>query len=177
MNRRESEQLVRAVRDARAAGEPAALATLVSVKGSAYRREGTQMLVRRDRTYECALSGGCLEPAVAEAAIRVIDTGVPALVRYDLADDSIWGLGIGCTGAVDIYIERVDEDETTNDWLAALERGDAAVEVLSLSGSSGRLVVRDAAVVGSLSERELTDDAVARARTRLGAQDAQSGAE
>ena len=92
MNRRESEQLVRAVREARAAGEPAALATVVAVKGSAYRREGTQMLVRRDRTYECALSGGCLEPAVADAAVGVIDTGVPALVRFDLADDSIWGL-------------------------------------------------------------------------------------
>ena len=177
MNRREYVQLLRAVRDARAAGEPAALATVVGVKGSAYRREGTQMLVRRDRTYECALSGGCLEPAVAEAAVRVIDTGVPALVRYDLADDSIWGLGLGCIGAVDIYIERVDDDEATNDWLAALERGDAAVEVLSLSGSSGRLVVRDAVVVGSLSERELTNHAVARARGRLRAQDARSCAE
>ena len=136
MNRRESEQLVRAVREARAAGEPAALATVVAVKGSAYRREGTQMLVRRDRTYECALSGGCLEPAVADAAVGVIDTGVPALVRFDLADDSIWGLGLGCTGAVDIYIERVEDDAATNAWLAVRERGDPAVEVLSLSGSN-----------------------------------------
>ena len=156
MNRRESEQLLRAVREARSAGEPAALATVVAVKGSAYRREGTQMLVRRDRSFECALSGGCLEPAVADAAVRVIDTGVPALVRYDLADDSIWGLGIGCTGAVDIHIERVEDDEATNAWLAALERGDAAVEVLSLSGSTGRLVVRDAGVVGSLSDGKST---------------------
>jgi len=177
MNRREAEQLLRAVRETRAAGEPAALATVVAVKGSAYRREGTQMLVRRDRTYECALSGGCLEPAVADAAVRVIDTGVPALVRYDLTDDSVWGLGLGCTGAVDIYIERVEDDEATNAWLAVLERGEAAVEVLSLSGSSGRLVVREGAVVGSLNERDLTNHVIARARERLRARDAHSSAE
>ena len=35
------------------------------------------MLVRPDGTYVCALSGGCLEPAVAEAAARVIDSGDP----------------------------------------------------------------------------------------------------
>ena len=177
MNRRESEQLLRAVREARAAGEPAALATVVAVKGSAYRREGTQMLVRRDRTYECALSGGCLEPAVADAAVRVMETSVPALVRYDLADDSIWGIGIGCTGAVDIYIERVEDDEATNAWMTALERGDAAVEVLSLSGSAGRLVVWDDGVVGSLNERELTTQAIARARERLRLRDAPSSVE
>ena len=68
MDRRETERLLEVIRQARTAGEPVALATVVRVKGSAYRREGTRMLVRPDGTYECALSGGCLEPTVAEAA-------------------------------------------------------------------------------------------------------------
>ena len=63
------------------AGEPVALATVVRIKGSAYRREGTRMLVRQDGTYECSLSGGCLEPTVAEAAARVIATGAPVIVQ------------------------------------------------------------------------------------------------
>ena len=117
MDRRETERLLDAIRQARAAGEPAAVATVVRVKGSAYRREGTRMFVRQNGTYECALSGGCLEPTVAEAAARVIATGEPVIVSYDLADDSIWGLGIGCSGAVDIRIERIDDDAMTNDWL------------------------------------------------------------
>ena len=50
------------------------------------------MFVRRNGTYVCSLSGGCLEPAVAETAARVIASGEPAVVSYDLADDSIWGL-------------------------------------------------------------------------------------
>ncbi|MFZ2508997.1 MAG: XdhC family protein, partial [Steroidobacteraceae bacterium] len=121
MDRRETERLLEAIRQARAVGEPAALATIVRVKGSAYRREGTQMFVRRDGTYECALSGGCLEPAVAEAAARVIATGEPVIVSYDLADDSVWGLGMGCSGAVDIRIERLEDDAITNEWLQILE--------------------------------------------------------
>ena len=68
------------------------------------------MFVREDGTYECSLSGGCLEPAVAEAAAHVIATGEPVVVAYDLAEDSIWGLGIGCSGAVDIRIERLEDD-------------------------------------------------------------------
>ena len=105
VDRRETERLLEVIRQARATGELVALATVVRVKGSAYRREGTRMLVRRDGTYECSLSGGCLEPTVAEAAARVITTGAPVVVSYDLADDSLWGLGIGCSGAVE-WISR-----------------------------------------------------------------------
>lgn len=52
--------------------------------------------------------GRLLEPAVADAARRVLETGVPVIINYDLADDSLWGLAIGCSGEVDIRIERVE---------------------------------------------------------------------
>src|SRR3977135_4340190 len=136
MDRRETEGLLDAIRQARAAGEPAAIATVVRVKGSAYRREGTRMLVRQNGTYECALSGGCLEPSVAEGSLRVIETGEPRIVSYDLADDSLWGLGMGCSGAVDVRIERLDDDPMTPQWLDVLERGDRAVLATPLSGTS-----------------------------------------
>jgi xanthine dehydrogenase accessory factor len=177
MDRRESERLLRAVREARAAGEPAALATVVRVRGSAYRREGTQMFVRRDSTYECALSGGCLEPAVADAAARVIATGTPVVVSYDLADDSIWGLGIGCSGAVDIHIERLSDDEVTNEWLRILEAGEAGVQVTPLAGAAGRLVVGPNGALGSLGNRAIDDEAIASARARLRTDNSQSSAE
>jgi xanthine dehydrogenase accessory factor len=169
MDRRETERFLDAIRQARAAGEPAAVATVVRVTGSAYRREGTRMFVRRNGTYECALSGGCLEPTVAEAAARVIATGEPVIVSYDLADDSVWGLGIGCSGAVDIRIERIVDDAITNNWLTILDRGEAAVLVTPLSGVSGRLIVRGTGeVVGGLNDPAVERTAVARARARLG---------
>jgi xanthine/CO dehydrogenase XdhC/CoxF family maturation factor len=168
MDRRETERLLDAIRQARQAGEPAAMATIVRVRGSAYRREGTRMLVRQDGTYECALSGGCLEPAVAEAAVRVIATGQPVVLTYDLADDSVFGLGIGCGGAVDIRIERLDDDPILGEWVAILERGDAAVLVTPLAGVSGRLIVGEAGVLaGGLSDAGVHRRAVASAQDRL----------
>lgn len=178
MDRRETERLLHAIRQARAAGEPAALATVVRIHGSAYRHEGTRMLVRRNRTYECALSGGCLEPAVAEAAARVIDTGAPATMSYDLADDSVWGLGIGCSGAVDIRIERIEDDAITSEWLKVLEDEEAAVLVSPLSGAAGRTIVRATGeVVGALTDPGVQQEAVAHARARLAARAPRSGPE
>jgi xanthine dehydrogenase accessory factor len=178
VDRRETERLLEVIRLARAAGEPAALATVVRVKGSAYRREGTRMFVRQDGTYECSLSGGCLEPSVAAAAARVIATGDPAIVSYDLADDSVWGLGIGCSGDVDIRIERLDDDAITCTWLNILERGEAAALVTPLTGVSGRMIVSVGGVIaGGLSDAVVQQEAVARACGRLRAPYAVSGRE
>jgi xanthine/CO dehydrogenase XdhC/CoxF family maturation factor len=178
MDRRETERLLEVIRQTRAAGLPAALATIVRVRGSAYRREGTRMFVRQDGTYECALSGGCLEPTVAEAAARVIATGEPVVVSYDLADDSIWGLAIGCSGAVDIRIDRIEDDPITSAWLTILERGEGAVLVAPLSGVSGRMIVRGPGdVVGELTDSAVGQAAIARACARLEAAYPQSGPE
>lgn len=168
MDRRETERLLEMIRQARAEGRPAAIATVVRVKGNAYRREGTRMFVRQDGTYECSLSGGCLEPAVAETAAQVIATGEPVVAAYDLADDSIWGLGIGCTGAVDIRIERLEDDAITREWLTILDRGDAAIRVTPLSGASGRVIVGGRGLVaGRLSDAIVEQAAVTRARELL----------
>jgi xanthine/CO dehydrogenase XdhC/CoxF family maturation factor len=168
MDRRETERLLSAIGQARKAGEPAAMATIVRVRGSAYRREGTRMLVRQDGTYECALSGGCLEPAVADAALRVIASGEPVVLNYDLADDSVFGLGIGCSGVVDIRIERLEDDAIVNEWLAILERGDAAVLVTPLSGVTGRMIVGEAGIIaGTLSDAAVEQRAVAGAQDRM----------
>src|SRR5262245_37419094 len=96
MNRRETERILTAIRPSHQARQPGALATIVRIRGSAYRREGTRILVREDGSYECLLSGGCLEPAVADAAARVIASGRSTIVQYDLEEDSVWSLDIGC---------------------------------------------------------------------------------
>ena len=175
MSRRETERILTAIRQTRTAGHGAALATVVRVRGSAYRREGTQILVREDGTHECALSGGCLEPAVADAAQRVIRHSGRELIHFDLDDDSVFGLGIGCTGAVDILLERIEGDPITDAWLAALEQVEAAVLVTDLSGSSGRLLVRPDGVVGDLGANR--DAAIGIARERLAMRFPQSGSE
>jgi xanthine dehydrogenase accessory factor len=164
----ETARVLAAAHEVRAAGGRAALATVVRVKGHAYRREGARMLVRENGAYECLLSGGCLEPAVVDAAKEVIASGVPRVVAYQLDDDVVWGLGIGCGGAVDIRIERLEDDEMTRRWLRVLEGGAAAVRVTPLSGATGRVLVEDGgAVHGHLDEPGLEARAVVIARQRL----------
>jgi xanthine dehydrogenase accessory factor len=175
MNRRETERLLAAIRGAQRAGKRAALATVVRVRGSAYRREGTRIVVLEDGSYECLLSGGCLEPAVAEAAARVIETGTPIIAQYDLEADSVWSLGIGCSGAVDIHIERLENDPITLAWLGVLERAEAAVLVKSLTGLEGRLLVHEREILGTLGQAALDAEAIACARARLDAAFPQSG--
>lgn len=106
---RELRDILMSLTALRARGESAALATITRVKGSTYRREGARLLIRQDGTTVGSISGGCLEGDVAEAAREVIQTGEPRMLTYDLTadDDAVWGLGLGCNGAIDVFVEPV----------------------------------------------------------------------
>lgn len=94
------------------AGTPAALATVVAVEGSAYRRPGARMLIVPGKGESVgAITAGCLEDAIRELAARVTKSGEPTLERYDLSgdDDDLWGLGVGCNGVVDVFVDRLDD--------------------------------------------------------------------
>lgn len=91
-------------------GEPAAVATVVRVSGSAYRRPGARMLVAPGGTRRTGMiSGGCLEGDVARKAWELTADASAALIRYDSTadEDGTWGLGLGCNGIVEILVERV----------------------------------------------------------------------
>jgi xanthine dehydrogenase accessory factor len=97
----------------RAAGRPMALGILVHTTGSTYRKPGALLLMTADGQYAGLLSGGCLEGDLGERARAVIATGRAALVTYDLrnADDLVWGLGLGCEGAMHVLVLRVGPRE------------------------------------------------------------------
>src|SRR5712691_2142630 len=85
----------------------AALATVVRVRGSAYRHEGAKLLVAQDGATTGNVSGGCLEQDVREVGLHVIRTGQPELRSYCSSADEIaaWDLGVGCEGQVDVFVE------------------------------------------------------------------------
>lgn len=97
----------------RAAGRPLALGLLVHTVGSTYRKAGAMLLIAGDGEYAGLISGGCLEGDLGERARAVIASGQPALVTYDLrnSDDLVWGLGLGCEGAMHILLLRVGPQE------------------------------------------------------------------
>jgi xanthine dehydrogenase accessory factor len=93
----------------RAAGRAFALAIVVHTRGSTYRKAGALMAIANDGSYAGLLSGGCLESDLREHARQVIETGAARTVSYDTggSDDLIWGLGVGCEGAMQILLLRV----------------------------------------------------------------------
>jgi xanthine dehydrogenase accessory factor len=104
----EVQALVEAFDGANKRGERCALATVVSVEGSSYRRPGARMLVCEGGATTGTISAGCLEGDVIEHARRVIRAGEAVLVEYDTAstsDEMAWGLGLGCNGIVRVLVE------------------------------------------------------------------------
>jgi xanthine dehydrogenase accessory factor len=92
-----------------AAGEPSGLATVVATWHSAPRQPGAAMLVAADGTVTGSVSGGCVEGDLYEVASEVRDTGRPVLRRYGVSDDDAFAVGLTCGGILDVYVERVDQ--------------------------------------------------------------------
>lgn len=105
------------------AGRPWALATIVSVAGSTYRRPGARLLVRDDNSWVGNLSGGCLEGEVLALGADAIDDHVLRREVYDLTADeeAIWGWGLGCNGAMEVIVEAGEASGRTH--LELLDRG------------------------------------------------------
>jgi len=106
----ETRAIIEAFIESRTKNERCALATVVNVEGSAYRRPGARMLMTENGRIVGSLSGGCLERDVFERARIVMQTREPIVVRYDTGADTeiVWGLGLGCNGIVQILIEPLD---------------------------------------------------------------------
>ncbi len=88
-------------------GVQAALATVVNVTGSTYRRPGARMLIAADGQTVGSVSGGCLERDVLNQAQRVLQSNTARVISYDSTsdDDIVWEFNLGCNGIVDVLIE------------------------------------------------------------------------
>lgn len=107
---KEIKDIVRAFDEAVKSGKKAALATVVHVAGSSYRRPGARMLVTEDGKLTGAISGGCLEGDALRKAVLAITQDKKKLVIYDTTDeeDARLGIQLGCNGIVSILFEPVD---------------------------------------------------------------------
>jgi xanthine dehydrogenase accessory factor len=159
-------------------GRGAALATVVRIQGSAYRRPGAKMLIADDGAMAGSVSGGCLEADVREVALSVIRSGTPQLLHYDTGtdDQTPFGLGLGCNGAVDIFVQRASAPDVleTARRVALLLQGDAPFAVSTIvrgAAGLGRSVVvaSHGKPAGSTGDDDLDRTIAARASDLLGA--------
>lgn len=106
-NVKELQSIIDAYRTIEQRGTQVALATVVNVTGSAYRRPGARMLIAADGQTVGSVSGGCLERDILNQAQRVLQWNKPKVVTYDSMsdDDIVWEFNLGCNGIVDVLIE------------------------------------------------------------------------
>lgn len=156
-----------------ARGERMSLATIVSVRGSTYRRPGARLLVPEEGAPIGNISGGCLEGDVADVARVVLHEGVPRIASWDLTtdDDEVWGLGLGCNGAIDVFIEPADRaSEVAGALRAALAERRTLAMVTCIDGPAAgrRVLVRpDGSVEGSLGGAAVDAEAASTAARAL----------
>jgi xanthine dehydrogenase accessory factor len=113
---KEITDIIKAYDEAAKAGKQSALATVVNVEGSSYRRPGARMLVTDDGMLTGAISGGCLEGDALRKALLVMQQQKPMLATYDTTDedDAKLGVQLGCNGIVHILIEPIDTADSNN---------------------------------------------------------------
>ncbi|PTN37846.1 XdhC family aldehyde oxidoreductase maturation factor [Desulfonatronum sp. SC1] len=112
-------------------GEPVALATIVSLAGSAPRTPGTRMAVRRDGAILGTIGGGRLEAEVIQAGRESLHTGKSLLKHFELTGKDAREMDMICGGVLDILVEPLSSDAQTVALLHTFERlRDAGKELL-----------------------------------------------
>ena len=112
----ELKAIISAYDSAAAAGKRTALATVVHVEGSSYRRPGARMLVDDEGMVTGAISGGCLEGDALRKSLFAIAQNSSRLVTYDTSDESDMSIGIqlGCEGLIQVLFEPIDIKDPKN---------------------------------------------------------------
>jgi xanthine dehydrogenase accessory factor len=150
-------------------GAPAIIATVIHIAGSAYRRPGAKLLVEQTGETCGGISGGCLESDVRAQALEMLKGAPGRLLHYDTGSDeeTLWGMGLGCEGAVDIYLQRAGEDVLKlRDHLA---HGQPFANVMLIEGplTGWQAAFARGALDGSTGEVELDRELVQRTAALL----------
>jgi xanthine dehydrogenase accessory factor len=103
-----------------AAGRAVTLATVVAVHGSAPLPVGSAMVVLDDGTVLGSVSGGCVESAVHDEALRVAATATPVLRTFGPAEHP-YDVGLTCGGTLSVFLEPVRASSLA-DWREVAER-------------------------------------------------------
>lgn len=177
---KEIREILKAYAAAQLENKKTALATVVHVAGSSYRRAGARMLVTEDGHLTGAISGGCLEGDALRKARLVMAQQKPLLVTYDTTDDddAKLGVGLGCNGVIQILIEPIHSSLPVNPIKlleAALARRQQSV-LITLFNLQDRLApqpgtcllqLEDGQVIGTVPEPALQQTLLTDARQVL----------
>jgi xanthine/CO dehydrogenase XdhC/CoxF family maturation factor len=104
----DNDEILQRAADWRGAGKGVALATVVSTWGSSPRPTGAKLVVDQDGDFLGSVSGGCVEGAVIEEAMKTIADGAPRLLDFGVTNEQAWEVGLACGGKIQVFVERVE---------------------------------------------------------------------
>ena len=150
-------------------GEAVALATVIHTWGSAPRRVGAKMALTKSGKITGSVSGGCVEAAVFEAGVQSLGNGQPQLLKFGVADETAWQVGLACGGRIEVFVQALDP--TFFDLWKARLLANQPFSVVSLidgpAGFPGRVIlVTEDRAQGSL-EQSLDELCIAKSRDAL----------
>lgn len=87
-------------------GKRMVLATVVEVRGSAYRRPGARLLYVEGGGKAGSISAGCLERDIIARGAEIFDLPHGLLLEYDSHD--FFGLNYGCDGVIHVLVQPLD---------------------------------------------------------------------
>jgi len=100
-----SEDVLKTAADWLSKGHQAAIGTVVKTWGSAPRQAGSLIAIRDDGAFVGSVSGGCVEGAVIEDALRAMRDGRSRKLEFGVSDETAWSVGLACGGRLEIFVE------------------------------------------------------------------------
>lgn len=82
------------------------MARVVNTWRSAPRKAGATMLIDPEMKVVGSVSGGCIEGAVIEEALQIMENGDTKYLNYGIDDDTAWSVGLACGGKVQVFLEK-----------------------------------------------------------------------
>lgn len=86
-------------------GKAVAVATVVETWGSSPRQVGAKLALTAAGEIRGSVSGGCVEGAVVEAGLEVLESGQPRLLHFGVADERAWEVGLACGGRIEVFVQ------------------------------------------------------------------------
>ncbi len=92
------------IRELSQKGTRFAVCTVINTWRSSPRPVGSSLLVTETGEMYGSVSGGCVENAAVAKALKVLESGVPEIVNFGVADEEAWEIGLSCGGAIEVLI-------------------------------------------------------------------------
>jgi xanthine/CO dehydrogenase XdhC/CoxF family maturation factor len=90
------------------AGKKVAMATVIHTWGSAPRPVGSQLAIDEDGNMVGSVSGGCVEGAVIQEALELMQADGHKILEFGVSDDQAWEVGLACGGQIKVLVEAVN---------------------------------------------------------------------